>query len=741
MSYPTLTGDAVEGILLREPQVDLGPNFANATYQFYLTDGVTPANVYQDGALTTPFPTTGLVQADNFGRFPPIYLDTSVTYAVQLTATGYSNFTNPYVPPLATVGTSALSAYGINIATTGEITLPAPNSGGTGVTLTLNAGILGTAALKISSVIAGQPALIINSSATTGAQTATFTATNKPGTATSSPAGWLPIQCDGTIYYAPIWHGNNFTPYVSNPGAIGETINAASVVFNGNGSTTATGGTALPGSWYLPNVTGIGTSYYIQITKTSGLSGLAFSTGSAVTNITSGGLTVTSNADAQIVGTYIISTSATGSPVVASGTIQLQGGNGPISNPGWDGAQNLILGPQGTASLNGVPTTNWYAPSTAGIGAGYYITVIQTGGTAGCSFSGVSSSPSAPTNISSGGLTISINNGSVTGNFYVTGNFTIYTSSSGGSTAVAVGSVTLTGSSAGNPVQSPNWSGGATLVLQSNGGSTLTGSSSSDWYTPHTTNIGNSYWLNITRTGGTSGVNFSKAQGSWVNIGSGLTIDISGYSGVVGTATASGNWQISSSSGGSPVWGSGTISLSRSGLTLIHVYTSGSNATETVPSGSTTAILEVWGGGAGGTPGTGSGCSALPGNGGGAGGYSRTSFPVSTKNGKTWKYTTGVGGGAGANGSAGSITAGTITGFTTMTANGGSTTGAGGTASGGTQANTTGNAGSGRTGGAGVKGNVSGDGSPYGGGGAGGTRGAGNNGGPGGNGAAVFYYS
>jgi hypothetical protein len=190
MSYPS-AGQAVEGSPFYEAQSCLGPAFSASTYQFFLSGTSTPANVYQDGALTTPFPITGVVPSDNFGRFPPIYLDTSVIYRVQ-----FFDNTNtqqwqvdPYTPPLSTVGSSSLSSHGINFASTGEVTLLAPATGGTGVTLTLNCGALGSSALALEGTLPGNSALIVNSSATTGAHTATFTAANKPGTATSSPAG------------------------------------------------------------------------------------------------------------------------------------------------------------------------------------------------------------------------------------------------------------------------------------------------------------------------------------------------------------------------------------------------------------------------------------------------------------------------------------------------------------------------------------------------------------------------
>lgn len=38
---------------------------------------------------------------------------------------------------------------------------------------------------------------------TTGAQTASFVATNKPGAANGAPAFWIPIVVGGTTYYIP----------------------------------------------------------------------------------------------------------------------------------------------------------------------------------------------------------------------------------------------------------------------------------------------------------------------------------------------------------------------------------------------------------------------------------------------------------------------------------------------------------------------------------------------------------
>jgi hypothetical protein len=303
VSYPTLFGRvSYQGTPFHEAQVCLGPKFASSYYLFFLSGTSTPTNVYQLGAPATTFSPTGKVTSDAFGRFPAIYLDPSVIYRVQFfnSANVMQWQQDPYVSQLSTVGTSSLSAFGLKISGSGEMTVPAPNTGGSGVTMTLNAGVLGTTPLRVNGTVPGASAIIVNSSATTGAQTATFAATNKPGTATSSPAGWLPITCDGVQYYTPIWHGNPFTPYMSppatavihiytTPGSAVETIPAGRSTAQceaygsgGGGGRTATGGAGgLAYSSYSISALGGGGSTF-NYTVGSGGAG-SFNSGSAGT--------------------------------------------------------------------------------------------------------------------------------------------------------------------------------------------------------------------------------------------------------------------------------------------------------------------------------------------------------------------------------------------------------------------------------------------------------------------------
>jgi hypothetical protein len=80
--------------------------------------------------------------------------------------------------------------------------------GGTGINA-VNVGI-GTDTplnrLHTVGTAAGTAALRLDSTATTGVQSATWSApTNKPGAASGTVAKWIPISLDGTTYYVPAW--------------------------------------------------------------------------------------------------------------------------------------------------------------------------------------------------------------------------------------------------------------------------------------------------------------------------------------------------------------------------------------------------------------------------------------------------------------------------------------------------------------------------------------------------------
>jgi hypothetical protein len=197
------------------PLSTTGLTLPGAYYNFYYSGTTTPAPVYQ-GAITgaggTPYPaillpflsTTALynaVVADGTGTFLPIFLAPTIVYRVQLyTSTGVLiEDVDPYVPQMPSVGNGQ-----VIIDAQGEVTLAAPIAGGTGITLTVYPRA-GAQALELVGTTVGAPTLIINNSVLVGTQTATFAASNKPGTGTTAPSKWLPIQCDGGTYYIPLW--------------------------------------------------------------------------------------------------------------------------------------------------------------------------------------------------------------------------------------------------------------------------------------------------------------------------------------------------------------------------------------------------------------------------------------------------------------------------------------------------------------------------------------------------------
>ena len=104
-------------------------------------------------------------------------------------------------------------------------------------------------------------------------------------------------------------------------------------------------------------------------------------------------------------------------------------------------------------------------------------------------------------------------------------------------------------------------------------------------------------------------------------------------------------------------------------LLVARTYNSGTAATETVPSGASRLVIEMWGGGgAGGAgdPGT------DPGGGGGGGGYCLKSIALTAANwGQTLTYSVGAGGVAGGDGGSSTVGNTTLSISFTMTAVGG----------------------------------------------------------------------
>lgn len=192
------------------PLSAVGVAMPGAYYNFYVSGTTNPATVYQDPALTLPYPAASLngsaalfsvIQADGTGAFTPIYLNPQTIYRVQLYNSTWSLIedVDPYIPSMPVTGNGQMT-----LNAQGEMTIQPPVPGGTGITLQVSARAGGTS-LELVGSGAGAAALQANSTVVVGTQTATFTATNKPGSGTTAPTKWLPIQCDGSLYYLPLW--------------------------------------------------------------------------------------------------------------------------------------------------------------------------------------------------------------------------------------------------------------------------------------------------------------------------------------------------------------------------------------------------------------------------------------------------------------------------------------------------------------------------------------------------------
>lgn len=197
----------------------------------------------------------------------------------------------------------------------------------------------------------------------------------------------------------------------------------------------------------------------------------------------------------------------------------------------------------------------------------------------------------------------------------------------------------------------------------------------------------------LSLSGATSGQSIS------VELTTGTAVQTSLNDSAVRTLLGVASGQISMSSAYGKTYGGGFSPITRT-------YNGGGTTvagTETIVTGATTLVIEVWGAGGGGSKGIGIGCATNYGGGGGSGGYSRTSISVSGHSGQTLAYSVGpygIGGSGATAATAGgnsTVSSGTFS-VTTLNGNGGgagttSAAGAAGTASGGTVANTSGAAG------------------------------------------------
>lgn len=118
-----------------------------------------------------------------------------------------------YASGANTIGVATSSTLRLSISTTQVLsTLPfvAPNGTAAAPSITFTgatgSGFYGDGSATVLMALGGAAAVAFNGATTTGAQTATFVATNKPGTGTAAPIAWLPVlTAGGTQGYIPIF--------------------------------------------------------------------------------------------------------------------------------------------------------------------------------------------------------------------------------------------------------------------------------------------------------------------------------------------------------------------------------------------------------------------------------------------------------------------------------------------------------------------------------------------------------
>lgn len=125
-------------------------------------------------------------------------------YTINSSGTNYSMLQNDSADNWSIASGTSQTVLGTSIIKwnkAGNVSIPAPTSGDALAV----ANVAGANALVVNGNSAGTAVIRANTQATTGAQTATFTATNKPGAANGSPQKWWPINADGTTYYIPLF--------------------------------------------------------------------------------------------------------------------------------------------------------------------------------------------------------------------------------------------------------------------------------------------------------------------------------------------------------------------------------------------------------------------------------------------------------------------------------------------------------------------------------------------------------
>lgn len=118
---------------------------------------------------------------------------------------GVSNFT---VSGGAALNINVSGATNVTFPTSGLVavnvgTIAAQNASSVSITGGSISGVTVSAIAVSSNAVQITGSTRLDNQVSTGAQTATFVATNKPGVGTTSPDKWLALNLDGTIHYIP----------------------------------------------------------------------------------------------------------------------------------------------------------------------------------------------------------------------------------------------------------------------------------------------------------------------------------------------------------------------------------------------------------------------------------------------------------------------------------------------------------------------------------------------------------
>lgn len=373
------------GMLFYEPQAKI-LNAAGRTLPllyavFYKTGTTALAPVYADAMLFAPLPQTPVgragvstqvgVQADDKGRFPPIYLDPAIIYRVQMVSVNPITFAatvlqdiDPYVPRgVGSVVTNSFRLIGAGV--TGAPSVVASYTMINNAIVVLSVPALGTSLVGASPTfdMLGLPREIIPRSGAFagnridasdfGRSTACFPVVRGGSNAIElwknllpgGDVGWVigngsSRGVDQFTFIYPL-DGISEIPATTSVNVFGpqnQIINVAGygtqagtgIIFAVFGGTLIVNGSASPVSWYAPQTPNIGLSYFIKITRTSGpafasrysaVPGPNPEAGWVVLDNGVDGVEIGSSSAGTSVGTYQLSSSNTGVPVVAQGSI------------------------------------------------------------------------------------------------------------------------------------------------------------------------------------------------------------------------------------------------------------------------------------------------------------------------------------------------------------------------------------------------------------------------------------